>query len=252
MNQMKTMNDVYPNGYLSDGIFLDLQSYNVPWRDENINASLDVIYYSKSGDKYIGNIIKRSLVDDVLTHPKRDMIAESIFTLFQTKWEKLYKVLFEEYNPIENYRMTETETSNHTIESSGTNTGTVTNAETGTVRTDNTGNVTNANTNTVDNSVYGFNSSQAVNSDSTEGTENTTETRNLEELETRNTADTETRNLANENSETGENERSMTRSGNIGVTTSQQLLQSEIELWEWNFFNQVFADIDSVLCLSIY
>ena len=45
----------------------------------------------------------------------------------------------------------------------------------------------------------------------------------------------------------------LTRSGNIGVTTSQQMLQSEHELWRWNFFNDVvFPDIDRVLALMIY
>ena len=41
--------------------------------------------------------------------------------------------------------------------------------------------------------------------------------------------------------------------GNIGVTTRQQRIQSEHELWKWNFFNDiVFPDIDRVLTLMIY
>lgn len=47
--------------------------------------------------------------------------------------------------------------------------------------------------------------------------------------------------------------RKLTRSGNIGVTTSQQMLQSERELWIWNFFRDVvFPDLDSLLVLGIY
>ena len=281
---MKTMSNVYPSGYLGDGIFSDLQSYNVPWHDENINAQLDMLYYSKSGDKYTSNIINRNLTDDELTNEKRDVIAHAVFAMYQTQWDKLYSVLFEEYNPIENYRMTETETTNHTIESTNANTGTVTTTDTGTIATDNdtetttantgtvtitnTGTVQNQGTDTAANSVYGFNSSSAVNSDETSGTNSATETRNLSQQETRNTTDTETvdgtvtetrnttntetLNTRNATEETGENERELTRSGNIGVTTSQQLLQSEIELWQWNYFNQVFADIDKILCLSIY
>ena len=42
------------------------------------------------------------------------------------------------------------------------------------------------------------------------------------------------------------------RSGNIGVTTSQQMLESEIKLREWNFFKQMMKDVDSVLCLQLY
>ena len=51
---------------------------------------------------------------------------------------------------------------------------------------------------------------------------------------------------------TVQNNRVLTRSGNIGVTTTQQMMQSEIELWQWNFFESVFKDIDSILTLSIY
>lgn len=45
----------------------------------------------------------------------------------------------------------------------------------------------------------------------------------------------------------------LTRSGNIGVTTSQQMIESERALWMWNFFyDVVFPDVDKVLTLSVY
>lgn len=49
-----------------------------------------------------------------------------------------------------------------------------------------------------------------------------------------------------------DNNRELTRSGNIGVTTSQQMLESEIELRKWNFANMLFSDVDSICTLSIY
>lgn len=42
------------------------------------------------------------------------------------------------------------------------------------------------------------------------------------------------------------------RRGNIGVTTSQQMLQSEIELRKWSFLESVYSDIDKVLTLQTY
>lgn len=53
-----------------------------------------------------------------------------------------------------------------------------------------------------------------------------------------------------EDTETGKRE--LKRSGNIGVTTSQQMLESEIALWDWNFVNSIFDDIDTVLTINIY
>lgn len=49
-----------------------------------------------------------------------------------------------------------------------------------------------------------------------------------------------------------DNNRTLTRSGNIGVTTSQQMLQSELDLRKWNFANMLYDDVDSICCLSIY
>lgn len=48
--------------------------------------------------------------------------------------------------------------------------------------------------------------------------------------------------------------RRLTRHGNIGVTTSQQMLESEIDLrTKYSFFdNVVFPTIDKVMCLSIF
>ena len=43
-----------------------------------------------------------------------------------------------------------------------------------------------------------------------------------------------------------------TRSGNIGVTTSQQMLESEIKLRQYDFYKQIYKDVDSLLCLKIY
>ena len=73
------------------------------------------------------------------------------------------------------------------------------------------------------NDIYGFNSASAVPSNKTKTTGN----------KLNNTVD-------------------HTRSGNIGVTTSQQMLESEIKLREWNFYDQLYKDVDSILCLKVY
>lgn len=47
-----------------------------------------------------------------------------------------------------------------------------------------------------------------------------------------------------------DNHRRLSRSGNIGVTTSQQMLQSEIDLRQWEFYEMLMNDIDEVMCLA--
>lgn len=53
---------------------------------------------------------------------------------------------------------------------------------------------------------------------------------------------------------TGSNtdERDLTRRGNIGVTTTQQMLESEIKLWEWDYLAGVFGDANKLLTIPIY
>ena len=49
-----------------------------------------------------------------------------------------------------------------------------------------------------------------------------------------------------------DNFRELTRSGNIGVTTSAQLLEGEIEVRKNIFIESVMKDIDSIMCLEKY
>ena len=91
------------------------------------------------------------------------------------------------------------------------------------------------------NSVYGFNSTDPVpaslssqKSDYSAGT-------------TFGHTNTETKTFTNRKTE-----RELERYGNVGVTTSQQMLQSSIELARWNFWLQVFEDLDATFCLDCY
>lgn len=142
-----------------------------------------------------------------------------------------------------------------------------------------TTNTVTSNTTGTDNGVYGFNSATAVPSDTSTGTQtglsdseleftNRTNTdsfnnrvdtdgfTNRQDTQTKNLTDTETRNLSG--GETYNNvkdklDHSLTRSGNIGVTTTQQMLEQELNIWDvFDYFEIVFKDIDSLLLLDIY
>ena len=75
------------------------------------------------------------------------------------------------------------------------------------------------------------------------------------EVTTVQTAETIVRTVQGDEVETLEidEDRYLTRHGNIGVTTTQQMLESEREVWTWNFFYDiVFRDIDKLLTLQVY
>ena len=167
-----------------------------------------------------------------------------------------------EYDPIENYSMVEQMTNDTTKNEYGktrTRTNNLSHSKTGT-ETD-TPNITETQTpnlsNVSESLIRGFNSSDSVPTDSqtqsATGTNTNTQTgtdtiqydvtNEYGETQTDNDGgvDTQTRNYT------------LKRSGNIGVTTSQQMIESERSLWMWNFFrNVVFPDIDRVLTLQIY
>lgn len=87
---------------------------------------------------------------------------------------------------------------------------------------------------------------------------NTEETRNLSESTTYGRTDTEnvdiseTTNYNNTENRSDSETRTLKRHGNIGVTTSQQMIESELELRRKNFFEIVFKDVDNYLTLAIY
>lgn len=239
------------------------------------------VVFDVSGN--IENIKNHSDLSELTTN-QRTAIAGMIFQIYNRKWSKLWDVYEATYDPTHNYTMEETEIIDRDVTRSGTDGGTVNTSNTGTVadsgteggtlttvtdgETTNTGTQSNAGTSNTQEGIFGFNSSTSVGSDTSDNQnsnlrtdnlastedETVTETRNLTNGNTRtlNTTDLETRNLTHSDTESDDSTKTASREGTTGIYTPQQLLNEEIELWQWNFFKQVFEDIDSILCLSIY
>lgn len=227
-----TLNSVYPE-WVTKGIFSYLNALEVPWKNDVSGNQLDIIYHgSRSGNKIIGSLIENYLDNNTVSDDNKIIIAQAIYTIYIKNWNALYKTLSLEYNPIENYSMTETEnvqdTHKGTLESNGNNTNTYTE----TTLVDDTSN----------NQLWGFNSTDSVNSDKQTG--DTTRDVDSTMDSTHKNTDRETKDITSD--------RTLKRSGNIGVTTSQQMIESERQLWLWNFFESVFSDIDKILVLKIY
>lgn len=350
--EMKTLIDVMPNWALY-GIFSSLESqFNVPWKTQDIAQELEFEYYGNiSGDKLISPLVSKMLsTDSELSNVGIDMLAMTIYALYGVNWAKLWETLILNYNPIENYNMTErmtndrttvqygkthtrtdnlthgktgtetetpntteTRTDNLTHGKSGTETNTPNTTETRTdnlshgksgteTNTPNTTETTTPNlTNGESDTINGFNSSAGVASggrtltstgtntvtktgteqksynlsDTDTGTQTTQRTGteqksyNLSDTDSGtqttqrtgtnqisyNLSDTDTGTQTDEDTGTDTHTRNylLNRSGNIGVTTSQQMLEQERKVWLWNyFFTVVFPDVDRVLTLQIY
>lgn len=261
--------------YLTAGVFKTLAAvYTLPWAsDTDITPEkLDMQYHlNHSGLKYVSPAVS-SMIESadpftgILTAVDKTALAGVIWTLFHIKWSKLWATLNFDYNPIENYDRTE--------EKTGTETGTDTPTNWKETRTETPTNWTETKTETptewkettegasADNEAvtsrekWGFNSTDPVPDERA-----TTTAKNKQTVERSGSYETETERTGSYETETErsgsfehevEYDTELHVHGNIGVTTSQQMIQSERELWMWDFFNQVFQDVDSVLTIDIY
>ena len=203
----------------------------MPWKESVSSLALDLEYYGNvSGGKTISPLLRRLLVNGVITESVAQKLAQSLYSMNGLRWTKLWDTYELEYNPIQNYNMTEVMSDDDTVTTYG--------------RTHNkTGTEVDDRTRTDDNkeSVYGFNSNAASDSEESDRTINDDNTH------TYNVTDTDT------GSDSQSHSYELTRSGNIGVTTSQQMIESERSLWMWRYFyDVVFPDIDKMLTISVY
>lgn len=231
--------EAFPTALSGSGIFHYMNTYKpIPFDFSILN--LDINYLSRSGNKESAPLIDIFVEEGTLTDENRLKVARIVADMFYKNWEKLYATLNLEYNPIENYRMIEREGKNGVTHNSESGTTTATENAT------ENGNGTQSTVGNIENDVFGFNSDTSVGNNNSNSDSNSDTTYNKE-----NSSNSNSSHATQSNGDMNEN-RELERSGNIGVTTSQQMIESERNLWNWNFIEQVMKDIDSVLVCSLY
>lgn len=230
-----------------------MEDYTLPWsEDETINAaSLDFEYIGNySGRKIISPAVSNNIGDDgKITAAGFEKLVDVCFMMFSKKWARNWTILTMEYNPIENYSMTE-----HTElvrDNNETHSGKDSTTQTGSVADAHSGTISDSATNSETGQVSAFNSNSFQDATKTSGTGGNTRTHNNTDTTTYNNLKAETsfgHAIEHDDEETTDHH----RTGNIGTTTSQQMAESDLQLWRWNFFYEVFADIDKVFTISTY
>ena len=198
------------------GIFCKLD--DTPWAEDEmiVPQAMDIEYFgNRSGLKNSSPLVEKLTAfpdDHELDDDKRSMLAYLIAQKFYPSWTKVYQALLVEYEPLDNYNMEETRTPGATKKTAVATDSTITNGSTG--------------------SIYAFNSGTTTPAPAT-GAEGTSTTTGLP-----------TKNYTEE-SYTGYD--TLTRKGNIGVTTSQQMLQAELDVRRQTFLEIVYRDTDTIL-----
>ena len=273
MTQLYKLNEVFSTWQANLALFDRLNLLDVPWKNDIDSMPLNYEYIgNRSGDKYCAPLVTKLLLNGVLPTTSINTLCNILFALYNTNWTKQYATLSAEYNPIENYNMTITEIEHghvltRVLNTTDERTPNITEERTDDLTHGKTGTETTSPdlTTTTDNGITGFNSQTDVHTGETQTTNtgtneieyNTSDTDSGTVTTTTTGTDTSTQTGSvtdtNSGTDTHTHNYELTRSGNIGVTTSQQMIQSEHELWKWNFFNDiVFPDIDRVLTLMIY
>lgn len=166
---------------------------------------------------------KQLLIDSIVEecgmmnpiHQQPYYLASNINNWFKRRYNdfsKLCEALYADYNPINNYDMTETEKGSD----DSTNSNSATSTTSGSAL----------------DKVSGFNSPELVNDTDT------------------------TTSSSGTSSSSGEGnrsyERTLTRSGNIGVTTTQQMIESSIELAKYDIYTYIITEFMKQFMLLVY
>ena len=192
-------------------------------------------------------------------------------------WNRIYYASQLEYNPIENYDRFETETSGNTRQHSGVDStsesvqgSSVTDGEnsrtiSNTTTTSNSNQGSGSDSQTTTNEITAFDSNALVTHDRSATTGQNSSTLTQSGTETQSGTDTLTDDTTVTNSESktgsfthGEKiadsaSRESHIHGNIGVTTSQQMLQSELEISEkLNIYDYIVQEFKRRFCILVY
>lgn len=231
------LRDVFSGWETNDALFKYIKSAagnNLPWSSyaKVYEAILDTEYFGNhSGSKFCSPLVKKFIGQDgFVTEAGREALAKIIVSKYFPNWKHLWDVTDVEYSPIHNYDMEETR-EKKSADSSSTVSDLQSSEEISHGRT----------TDSMDYK-YGLNTDidDPKPSDKyTTGEGGTTETDQT-------SSSTRNRVGANEEVETTR------RSGNIGVTTTQNMITEERKLWLWNYFDQIFGDLDRELSLFVY
>lgn len=253
------LRDVFSGWESGTGLFSFLATQTtMPWANaENVdNSVLDIAYFGNhSGGKFCAPLVKLLINDDgVVPDAARITIAKILISKYLTNWNNLWETNVAVYSPIHNYDMYEERDLATTDDNVETTDGEMSRTGTEGLTHGMVESTQHGRTEDNVNYKYGLNTTvyQQNRSDENVSTEGgtTTTTDSGTDTTTRNLVDSTDQTVTEDNEGTEHEETH--RYGNIGVTTTQKLLQEERNLWLWNFFDEVFNDLDKELALAFH
>lgn len=263
--EYRQINQLMPNNIIDGGMFKYIPTYG------DITAlEMGILYSVKSGEKLASSLATMHINSETgkIYDTAYESIGRTLTAIYKENWNKIYDAYTKEYEPLENYNMIE--------EGSDTNSGSdvITDVKgnkrvqdiygqdkiTNVMGERNSQDIIGERMDSAENQVSAFNSPtyQDNNKDVNilgEQTNNHKDNQYIDTTTKDSRTDTHTEDGYTDINTTQHGlkvEHKLTKRGNLGVTTSQQMLQSELELRKYDFIKQIFNDIDTYLCLRIY
>lgn len=223
------LKDLFPEPF-NMGVFRYICNQNDEfsvWLKGVVNEeSCDMEYiYNHSGDKLLSCLVRNCIKNSYgakfdQSYPIRIRFLNDIYNIikmrYQVKWQKLYDTLHFEYDPLSPYHMSVDEQENKNKTQDDT---TATNS---------------SNQLESENSRQGFNSDSYQPVDKTEETNTSTGSRKLDSDIVEN------------------NDRTILRQGNIGNITRQELIEKERQVYQYQFLDSIYRDLDEILTNNYY
>ena len=237
------------------------------------NLQLDLLFYSDFGLKTVSPIVQTLLNDEgELSAESLQLLATMLLNKYRNKWERYKDIAEAEYDPLHNYydeyheegeNVVDQDTTGRDVEDYQENIDT----DNTYTRTDNLSEGVSGSSSSRDlggdtESRSGFNSSSSVEvgdiaTDITNTSSNSSTVTNTGTQTNRDVRDEE-RIISDTRNKTGTLDSETTHSkdgwhkGNIGNISSQKLLVEEIDLWRWNYIQEVLYDARDFLSIAMY
>ena len=258
--------DIFP---MTNGIFSKID-YDF---GDMTNAYIDTLFITDFGLKRVAPLVSTILGQDTeLSSEKLTLLGDMMLKYYKNKWDRSKAILEADYDPLHNYLdeyqehrdevKDEENLRTRNLSTSDTSTNSSSNTRTDNLSESRSGTDNSTTTESGANNRYGLNSVDpaGVTTDSNSVTVQDTTSNSRTNTGTQTNAGSE--NLSRTIGETGTESKALDANndydiegyhkGNIGNISTQKLIKEELELWRWNFIQDVLHDARDFLTLPLY
>lgn len=237
------------------------------------NAQIDTLFITDFGLKRVAPLVVTILgQDSELSSEKLTVLGDMMLKYYKNKWDRAKAVLAADYDPLHNYLdeyqehrdevKDEDNLRTRNLSTSDTSTNSSSNTRTDNLSESRSGSDNSTTTESGANNRYGLNSSDPTGVTTDSNSTTVSDTTSNSKTNTGTQTNTGSESLSRTIGETGTESKGFDANndydtegyhrGNIGNISTQKLIKEELELWKWNFIQEVLHDARDFLTLPLY